>query len=306
MQALLGEVRRYAKLSWPVLVQGESGAGKEGVARALHDQGPRRRRPFVAINAGGLPRELVESELFGHERGAFTGAVGVHRGVFEQADGGTLFLDEVGELPLALQARLLRVLETWLVRRVGGESSVRVDVRLVCATHRDLPSMVRDGTFRQDLYYRLARLVLTVPPLRGRPQDIVALATHFLDGMASDVGARRLTEAARARLVAHDWPGNARELRNVLGVAAASAGARDLEADDISRALQRVSEAGPPSAAGPEAIADVLERYDGNVAAAARALGIPRTTLRDRIRGLARAGTAGGSRGWPERVRSKA
>src|SRR5690606_12158912 len=155
-------------------------------------------------------------ELFGHERGAFTGANAQHRGVFEQAHGGTLFLDEIGELPLELQARLLRVLETWEVRRIGGESDVRVDVRLVCATHRDLRKMVADGEMRLDLYHRISLLVLPVPPLRDRPGDIEALARHFLSRESEQLGPKRISEPAVARLLAYDWPGNARELRNIV------------------------------------------------------------------------------------------
>jgi DNA-binding NtrC family response regulator len=285
MLALLGEVERLARLSWPVLVLGESGVGKEGIARALHERGPRARKPFVALNAGGLPRELIESELFGHERGAFTGAVAAHRGVFEQAHGGTLFLDEVGELPLAMQARLLRVLETWEVRRVGGESSVPVDVRLVCATHRNLRAMVGEGTFRRDLYYRLARLVVEVPPLRTRVDDIQALAAHFLAQMRPDVGVRMLSAAAMARLLAYRWPGNVRELKNVLGAAAVGAPDEVVSADDVERAMAQLGgHAGAADHPTPEAVHEVLERYGGNVSAVARALGMPRSTLRDRLR----------------------
>ena len=158
MSTVLADVENFAQLPWPVLILGQSGTGKEKIAQALHLRGPRADKPFVALNAGGLPATLVESELFGHEKGAFTGAIAQHRGVFEQADTGTIFLDEVGELPLALQARLLRVLETWSIRRVGSESDQSVDVRLICATHQDLHKMVSTGRFRQDLYYRINRL----------------------------------------------------------------------------------------------------------------------------------------------------
>jgi pSer/pThr/pTyr-binding forkhead associated (FHA) protein len=271
MLEVLGLVERYARLPYAVLVIGESGSGKEGIARALHRRGPRCERPFVAVNAGGLPRDLVESELFGHERGAFTGATSVHRGVFEQADGGTLFLDEIGELPLELQARLLRVLETREVRRVGGEQSFRVDVRIVCAT----------------------QLVVRVPPLRERPDDIRALAEHFLSEARSVCGPRVFTQEALDRLLAHDWPGNARELRNVVhSAAAASAGTIDVA--DIDQALRWIT--GPRALARVAKIplAEVLERYGGNLSAAARALGIPRTTLRDRLRAERSAAPAEG------------
>jgi DNA-binding NtrC family response regulator len=245
-----------------------------------------------------LARELVESELFGHERGAFTGAVATHRGAFEQADGGTLFLDEIGELPLELQARLLRVLETWEVRRVGSESSVAVDVRLVCATHRDLRKLVHAETFREDLYYRLARLVVTVPPLRERPEDVEALADHFLREIENDVGKKVLSREARDRLLVYPWPGNARELRNVLSAAAASSPSGRIEWADIGRAMDRVAGPHCESRQGSTphaALHQVLEQHRGNVSAAARTLGMPRSTLRDRLRGLARTGPPAGA-----------
>ncbi|HEX7476356.1 MAG TPA: sigma 54-interacting transcriptional regulator [Polyangiales bacterium] len=286
MLQVLGDVRRVASLPWPVLIVGESGTGKEGIAQSLHELGARRSQRFVAVNAGGLPRELVESELFGHEKGAFTGAQGTHKGVFEQAHGGTLFLDEIGELPLALQARLLRVLETGEVRRVGGESAIRVEVRLLCATHRDLRAMVQDGTFRQDLYYRIARLVIEVPSLRSRPEDVRALCQHFLRQICLELGPRELSEDAQSRLVAYDWPGNARELRNVLCAAAATAGQR-IESQDVEVALAKVG--GPLS--GRHISLETLQRAvadnHGNLSAAARALGIARSTLRDRLKSAA-------------------
>jgi MoxR-like ATPase len=284
MQQAMADARRFAQLPWPLLVLGPSGVGKEELAGLVHREGTRRKGPLVALNAGGLPRELVESELFGHERGAFTGAQGQRRGVFEQADGGTLFLDEIGELPLSLQSRLLRVLETWQIRRVGGESDVAVDVRLVCATHRDLAQMVHAGTFRQDLYYRLARLVLRVPPLCERHEDIVPLAGHFLQSLERELGARGLTRAAEARLLLHGWPGNARELRNVLCAAAALAPAPLLEAEDIERAIARVSGPLAPVVLDAGAVGRAVARYGGNLSAASRALAIPRSTLRDRMR----------------------
>jgi DNA-binding NtrC family response regulator len=236
----------------------------------------------VPLNGGGLPRELIESELFGHERGAFTGAVQAHRGAFEQAHGGTLFLDEVAELPPDLQTRLLRVLESWHVRRVGSEAARRVDVRLVCATHKDLRAMVREGRFRSDLYYRIHRLVIEVPPLRVRPDDIACLARHFLLRMQSEVGERSLEPHALERLQAYPWPGNVRELRNVLELAAVDSDGEVIDLVSVDRSLRRVAE---PSVLRPTAdsLREALEQYGGNKSAAARALGIPRSTLRDRL-----------------------
>jgi len=283
MTAVLAEVDRLSRLPWPVLVLGETGVGKEQIARALHRRSPRAEGPFVPINAGGLPRDLVESELFGHERGAFTGAHRAHRGVFAQADGGTLFLDEIGELDLALQARLLRVLETGEVRRVGGERPAQVDVRLVTATHRALPGLVRAGRFRADLYYRIARTVVTIPPLRQRPADVAALARHFLAGIAEDVGPRALTPAALAVLEAHPWPGNARELRNVLSMAAAASGALRVDAPAVRAALLRMPDGDASEDPGPAELSRALALHGGNRAAAARSLGIPRSTFRDRL-----------------------
>jgi DNA-binding NtrC family response regulator len=283
MLAVMAEVDRFASLPWPVLIRGETGVGKEHVARALHERGRRRAGPFVPLNGGGLPRELIESELFGHERGAFTGAVQTHRGAFEQAHGGTLFLDEVAELPPDLQTRLLRVLETWQVRRVGSEAARRVDVRLLCATHRDLRALVQEGRFRPDLYYRIHRLVVEVPPLRLRPDDIASLAEHFIQQMESALGERRIEPHAMDRLRGYAWPGNVRELRNVLELAAVDCDGAAIDLAAVDRSLRRISE---PSAFQPSAdsLREALEQYGGNMSAAARALGIPRSTLRDRLR----------------------
>jgi len=283
MLSVMAKVDRFAGLSWPVLIRGETGVGKEHIARELHQRGTRRQGPFVPLNGGGLPRELIESELFGHERGAFTGAVQAHRGAFEQAHGGTLFLDEVAELPPNLQTRLLRVLETWQVRRVGSETRRRVDVRLLCATHRDLRAMVREGRFRSDLYYRIHRLILEVPPLRVRPADIAPLAQHFLRVMEPEVGERRIEDHALERLRAHPWPGNVRELRNVLELAAVDCDGALIDLAAIDRSLWRGSE---PSVLRPssDSLREALEQYGGNLSATARALGIPRSTLRDRLR----------------------
>ncbi len=219
MQQLKEQIGRVADIPSPVLIEGESGTGKELVAREMHRLGPGVDKPFVAINSAALPENLIESELFGHERGAFTGANRTRRGAFESASGGTLFLDEIGELPLAAQAKLLRVLEEDQVMRVGGERAIRVDARVVAATNRDLASEVEAGRFRQDLYYRLNVHIIHVPPLRDRQSDIPQLVEHFLAGTCSRFGVRRKRIDAEAMqiLMTHDWrQNNIRELRNII------------------------------------------------------------------------------------------
>jgi DNA-binding NtrC family response regulator len=213
MVPVLERLRRVAPSALPVLVTGETGVGKELAADALHRASSRRRRPFLALNCGALAASLVESELFGHVKGAFTGATADRPGLFESASGGTLFLDEIGELPLELQPRLLRVLEARAVRPIGAAHEVEVDVRVVAATHRDLAAMVAAGRFREDLFHRLAIVTVTLPPLRARPEDITFLARRLLAARAPE---RRLSAAAEARLTAYAWPGNVRELRNVI------------------------------------------------------------------------------------------
>src|SRR4051812_39326120 len=220
LRAALARAALVAPTTTPVLVTGESGTGKELLARALHELGPNPGGPFVAVNCGALPRELAESELFGHERGAFTGAAARRAGWFEQASGGTLVLDEIGELPLELQPKLLRVLETSRLRRVGSAGETPVRVRVVAMTLRNLESEVRRGAFRGDLYYRLAGFHLTLPPLRQRAGDVPLLARHFLREIEPEVGPRELDADALAALEACDWPGNVRELRNVVRRAA--------------------------------------------------------------------------------------
>src|SRR5256714_4858505 len=206
-------LRRAAPSSLPVTILGESGTGKEVAARAVHDLSLRGGGPFVPLNCGAISRELAEAELFGHEKGSFTGAVTSAPGAFGAADGGTLFLDEIGDLPLALQVKLLRALEAGEIKPVGAPRPRRIDVRVVCATHRDLRAGVKDGVFREDLFYRLRGVTVELPPLRARPQDILPLAEHFLPPRAT------LSTDARAALLAHPWPGNVRELRHVVQLA---------------------------------------------------------------------------------------
>ena len=217
IDAVLQLIARVAPTEATVLVCGESGSGKELVARSIHDLSARRSGPFVAINCGAVPPTLVESELFGHEKGSFTGAVSTHRGLIERAEGGTLFLDEITEMPLDLQVRLLRFLETRSFYRVGGREELRADLRVIAATNRNPGQAVRDGQLREDLLYRLAVFPIDVPPLRAREGDAALLGRHFLDNLNRAHGTdKRFSAAASATLRAHTWPGNVRELRNAV------------------------------------------------------------------------------------------
>src|SRR3954468_13732945 len=218
MKDVFAKIQRAAPTDSTVLILGESGTGKELVAQALHHNSTRKKAPFVAVNIAAVPSTLVESELFGHVRGAFTGATDRRMGRFEQADTGTLFIDEVGDFEISLQAKLLRVLETFTVTPVGGHEDRKVDVRVVAATSRDLPRMVKEGTFREDLYYRLNVVTITLPPLRDRPDDIPVLVEHFLKDIAAHKGTppRRISPEVMRRFQSYRWPGNVRELRNTL------------------------------------------------------------------------------------------
>jgi hydrogenase-4 transcriptional activator len=218
LASVMASAERVAASDVPVLVLGETGSGKEVVARAIHQRSPRAAAPFHRVNCGAIPAGLVDSELFGHERGSFTGAQGLRKGWFERADGGTLFLDEIGELPLAAQVRLLRILQDGTFERVGGQRSLHADVRIVAATHRDLRTMVAEGTFREDLWYRLAVFPIELPPLRERPEDIPALANHFALRAATRFGTppRLPTRDDLELLLAYRWPGNVRELGSVI------------------------------------------------------------------------------------------
>ncbi len=246
-------IGRTAPTDVTVLVVGESGTGKELVARAIHDNSPRAGRPFITVNCAAIPRDLMESELFGHERGSFTGALERRRGKFELADGGTLFLDEVGELPRPLQAKLLRALQERVVERVGGAQPVPVDVRIVAATHRDLLRMVREGAFREDLYYRLNVVPLSLPPLRERPGDVRRLASAFVQRWGAELTGHpvRLAEGAASLLEAHAWPGNVRELENVVKRALLFSRGGELTADDLRRAMGPTLEPASAPATGP-------------------------------------------------------
>jgi two-component system response regulator HydG len=287
MRKLRREIRRFARLPAPVLVTGERPARAR--SSSLGRSTPRAhdvRGPFVAVNAGAIPPTLIASELFGHARGAFTGATHEHRGFFQQAHGGTLFLDEVAELPLDLQAWLLRVLETGEVRALGSERTRRVDVRIVCATHVALDEAVVARRFRADLYWRLAVLPVRVPPLRSRKDDIIDLAAHLLASFELDEP-RTLGSEAHQVLQLHHWPGNVRELRTVLLRAAATSARTRLDAEDVVRAIGRAF-GQPRGPVGPDPLRAALVATHGNISAAARILGLPRGTFRSRLKASSR------------------
>jgi DNA-binding NtrC family response regulator len=284
MQEILRLIDRVAPTDSTVLVLGESGTGKELVARAIHDRSPRASQAFVAIHCGALPREVLESELFGHEKGAFTGAVNAKPGLIELADGGTLFLDEIGEMELESQVKLLRVLETRSFFRVGGTRSRTVDMRLVAATNRDLAEAIRKGEFRQDLFYRINTIAVTLPPLRERPEDVRVLAEHFIEQFAH-YGRKRLTPEALARLESYHWPGNVRELQHVIQRGAILGAGETLGPADLPAEIQH----GDPVLSAPAAgslesmerqhIVATLKQVSGHRGKAAALLGIDPKTL---------------------------
>lgn len=289
MDEVLDLARRAARSRATVLIGGESGTGKELVARAIHYHSERVGEPFVAVNCGAFAPGVLESELFGHEQGAFTGAAAQKQGIFERADGGTLFLDELGEVDSTFQVRLLRVLQQREVRRVGGGEPVEVDVRVVAATNRDLEAEVEAGRFREDLYYRLAVIPIRIPPLRERRADILALARHFLvrAGSQSDQPVSGWTDEVEAYLVSHDWPGNVRELENTIERAVVLARHETIELDDLMLDAQKAAAlSGAPTTleevtdrAADRHIRAMLARTDGARQEAAELLGVDRSTL---------------------------
>ena len=301
LRRLLSDVERAAPTDATVLITGENGTGKELVARALHEGSSRARGAFLRVNCAAIPAELLESELFGHERGAFSGAVRTRRGRFELADRGTLLLDEIGDMPAPLQAKLLRVLEDGEITRLGAETSRRVDVRVLASTNRDLPARIEAGAFREDLYYRLAVLPLHVPALREREDDVLELARHFLERFATEHGRRVpvLDPSAEAVLRAHPWPGNVRELRNATERLVILSGADRVEAADLEAVLAPgASTPGPVDVEEGGSLAESLEAHErslierararagGNVAGAARRLGVDRANLHRKMRRL--------------------
>jgi two-component system nitrogen regulation response regulator GlnG len=315
MQAVYRMITRVLRNDLTVLVLGESGTGKELVAEAIHQLGHRKAGPFVAVNTAAIPAELIESELFGHEKGAFTGAVARHAGKFEQADGGTLFLDEIGDMPLAAQTRLLRALQSGSVRRVGGREEVKVDVRIVAATNRDLEPLIAAGQFREDLFYRLNVVPIQLPPLRERADDVPALARHFLQLAAIEgLPRRQLSDEAAAVLARQPWRGNVRELRNFIyrlallaredlidretaeGLLHLAARPDAEDAGGIDAAVEQWLDSNRPPAGRiyDEALAaferplfrQALRQTGGNQLRAAQLLGINRNTLRKRLHDL--------------------
>ncbi len=322
MQEVYRLIARVVPNDLTVMILGESGTGKELVARAIHDMGPRANRPFIALNMAAIPRELIESELFGHERGAFTGAAARAAGKFEQAQGGTLFLDEIGDMPIEAQTRLLRVLQTGEFTTVGGTRLQRADVRILSATNQDLVTLTEAGRFREDLYYRLNVVPLSLPPLRARTEDIAALARHFLDRAAAEGLPKKMLEVgAIAALQGHSWPGNVRELENLMrrlavlergdliGAAAVqatlgqavrpmarsgSSSLAELAAEHINTYFAGFADGLPPAGVYDRLLAEVerpliaacLDATGGNQLKAARLLGINRNTLRKKLTDL--------------------
>jgi DNA-binding NtrC family response regulator len=279
MRRVARDVLRFAGVKGPVLLRGETGTGKDVLARAIHAASARRRHAFVPLNVGTLPRDLADAELFGHERGAYTGAHAARVGAFVEAHGGTLFLDEIAELPADLQVKLLRVLEDGEVRPLGGRSARRVDVRIISATWAPLHRRVAEGLFRQDLYQRLAVFVIDVPPLRERRTDIPVLAAHFLAELEHEVGPRQLGSGALARLASYGWPGNVRELRNVLYRAALAAEGPIIGSQQVADSLDLAGGA-RHVALTPDQARAAVNGHGGNVSAAARQLGVARSTFR--------------------------
>jgi DNA-binding NtrC family response regulator len=299
MEEVLRKIRLVAPTRMNVLIQGESGTGKELVARAVHGLSPRRNKPFLPLNCAAIPETLLESELFGHEKGAFTGAVATRPGKMEAAEGGTLFLDEVGDMALSLQSKLLRAIERKEVTRVGGSQEIRVDVRILAATNQDLKERVAQKSFREDLFYRLNVFGIFVPPLRDRRDDIARLADQFLQevGRESKAPPKRLSSETLKALLAYRWPGNVRELRNAMEVGSLVAAGEVVEPENLPPGI--VEGGIPPSAAGPiplpaprtldeierDAIRAALRETKGNKKEAARILGIGIATLHRKVKG---------------------
>ncbi len=290
IQNIFDLIERVGPASTNVLITGESGTGKEVVARALHNQSPRAQKPFIAINCTAIPDSLMESELFGHVKGAFTGATGDKKGLFEEADGGTIFLDEIGDMDMALQAKLLRVLQERQIKPVGSNQNKSIDVRVIAATHKDLKKAIANGVFREDLYYRLSVIPIVIPPLRHRPEDIPLLAHHFLRKYSALNGGKvtSFTQEALRKLMALNWPGNVRELENMVERLVVLSRAQQIDAPDIPTTDQSSGEQffGQATNDSPTLeelekryIQLILEKTGGKKEKAAQILGINRRTL---------------------------
>lgn len=301
MKELFDQIERAARAPVDILIHGETGTGKELIAREIHRLSDHTDGPFVAVNTAAIAESLAESELFGHVRGAFTGAETDRKGVFEQAHGGTLFLDEIGDMPLPAQTKILRALQERVIQPVGSSRQVPVQVRVVTATHQDLGESIEAGHFRQDLYYRIKGVELRVPPLRSRREDIILLANYFLDRFAAaDQSTVRLSEGAINKLLAHRWPGNVRELEHVIHAAAAMCDSEEIQAKELNLPTGEPTEEAPEFSALADLplteaktrlvetferkmIQDALNKNEGNVSAAARQLGIHRQSLQQKI-----------------------
>ncbi len=285
MRKILDTIQEVSRSSAPILITGETGVGKEMVAKAIHYRSERSCGPFLAVNCGSLSESLLESELFGHERGAFTGAVKARRGRLEMANHGTLFLDEVGEISAKMQVSLLRVLEEKSLVRLGGSQSIRSDFRLICATHRDLPQMIREGHFREDFFYRINVITIQIPPLRDRVEDIPVLADHFLKRYVEETGKHLegFTQRALGILASYRWPGNIRELRNVVERAVVIARGRMIGAEELTFLASGtdICSLGPMTLEELEIthIRATLEACNGNITRASKQLGVDRSTL---------------------------
>ena len=293
MRKVTAQVERVAASETRVCILGETGTGKELVARTIHERSPRAAGPFITLNCAAIPAELIESELFGHEKGSFTGAAGRHIGKFEQAQHGTIFLDEIGDMPLGMQAKLLRVLEEGEVERIGGDKPVPVDVRVVVATHRDLEAQVRDGKFRQDLFHRIYVFPLLLPPLRSRREDIPTLVEHFSRQVSAQNGWKMaaFSSDAMQALQEHSWPGNVRELRNIVERVMLLAGDSQVDLATVQLALPQTSASRSTAVVSNSSLAErvqtfereailvELKRSNYNISSAARALGLERSHL---------------------------
>jgi DNA-binding NtrC family response regulator len=293
MKKIMAQIERVAASESRVCILGETGTGKELVARTLHERSPRASAPFVTLNCAAVPAELIESELFGHEKGSFTGAAGRHVGKFEQAEHGTIFLDEIGDMPLPMQAKLLRVLEENEIERVGGDKAIPVDVRVLVATHRNLETLVRDGKFRQDLFHRVYVFPLVLPPLRDRRDDIPALVEHFVQQVCAQNNWKpvRFTAQAIQALAAYPWPGNVRELRNVVERWMLLSTGEEVTLETVGAALPAAAESMPTASVGSGSLADrvlsferevllaELKRHGYHITQAAKSLGLERSHL---------------------------